>query len=186
MPNGEHEEFDEMEFEKHLARHGDVSRETLTIMKEASRRKAAFLFERCPFCSGYPDILEKRFPDPDRPKLKESCEDIPNSICRRSPSSSHPNREDILDDCNNLEDTAATRGKSADRSNIGGLSDFKPVCGQPGYDCKNRGEFEEVDALTANLFPDSLRYDSSPVPAEYYLNDMELHPFVIDTEEILV
>src|SRR2546421_8332751 len=64
-PNGKHREYVEEEFEDHINSHGNVSDEVMATLKEVSRKKGAFLFESCPFCGGYPDDLEKRFPNRD-------------------------------------------------------------------------------------------------------------------------
>ncbi|KAI9147010.1 Ankyrin repeat domain-containing protein [Paramyrothecium foliicola] len=70
-PDGEHKEFSERQFEQHITQDGNIPVELMAFIKDASRRKGAFLFDNCPFCGGYPDVLEKRFPNPDSPDAQQ-------------------------------------------------------------------------------------------------------------------
>lgn len=207
MPDGKHEEFDETEYEHHLAQHGDVPAELESIMKKASRRKGPFLFESCPFCGGYPDVIEKLFSDPDtleaqkalRKHIKQHMQDIALFL--------PPYREDILDEDDDLKSFAVT-GQSAKVEDVEGLEEFPEICDQKDCDCKSRGRSitdiltdgsisliaEDMDAqvdhltptfpgdtdpnLWKDLFPTSAVYDSSPVPDEYYLGDEHLRSLI--------
>ncbi|KAK4460628.1 hypothetical protein QBC42DRAFT_139625, partial [Cladorrhinum samala] len=64
--DGQHGELDEDSFEAYVLSNGKVLEDTMSSLKESSRRKGAFLFDSCPFCGGYPDVLEERFPGPAR------------------------------------------------------------------------------------------------------------------------
>ncbi|PON25383.1 hypothetical protein TGAM01_v205677 [Trichoderma gamsii] len=207
MPDGKHEEFDETEFERHLARHGEMSAEMESIMKKASRRKGPFLFDSCPFCGGYPDVIEKLFPDSDtleaqkalRKHIKQHMQDIALFL--------PPYREDILDEDDDLKSFAVT-GQSANIEDIEGLGEFPEICDQKDCDCKSRGRSitdvltdvsitvtpEDMDTqvyiptltlpydtdpdLWKELFPTSAVYDSSPVPDEYFIGDEHLRSFI--------
>ncbi|PVH69881.1 hypothetical protein DL98DRAFT_438106, partial [Cadophora sp. DSE1049] len=188
MPDGEHKEFNEKEFEEHVARHGKVSNGMLVTMKEASRRKGAFLFEICPFCGGYPDVLKKL--DPDTPEaqkelrrhIKQHMQDIALFL--------PPHREDIVNEDDEFKSSIVTR-RSVGHSDLGVPDDFITVCGREGCDCKDKGkhsdedvsadspvpEQEEVD-FWAERFPKSPLYDPSSVTDEYYLSDERLRPFI--------
>lgn len=191
-PDGEHKELNEDEFEKHVAQHGQVTKGMLNTMAEASRRKAAFLFESCPFCGGYPDVVEKRFRDRDTPEaqgelrrhIKQHMQDVALFL--------PPYREDILDEDDNLKSSAVTRRRSAGQSNIGEPSDSNTVCDKEDCDCKDKAKSsddglwadstpqsnETDEKVWAKMFPDSPRYETAPVPDEYYRNDEVLRPFV--------
>lgn len=138
MPDGKHEEFDETGFEHHLARHGELSAGLESIMKKASRRKGPFLFESCPFCGGYPDVIEKLFSDSDtleaqkalRKHIKQHMQDIALFL--------PPYREDIVDEDDDLKSFAVT-GQSANVEDFEGLGEFLDICGQEDCDCKSRG-----------------------------------------------
>ncbi|KAL7919843.1 hypothetical protein ACQKWADRAFT_300213 [Trichoderma austrokoningii] len=209
LPDGKHEEFDEAEFEHHLARHGEISTEMESVMKKASRRKGPFLFESCPFCGGYPDDIEKRFSDSNtleaqkalRKHIKQHMQDIAFFL--------PPYREDILEEDEDLKSSVVT-GKSANNAqDLEDLGEFPEICGQTDCDCKSRGRsiteiltdvsitfpLEDLDTRTdigtpalphstnsdlwKELFPNSAVYDHSPVPNEYFLGDEHLRSFIV-------
>ncbi|KAJ5710929.1 hypothetical protein N7488_005085 [Penicillium malachiteum] len=60
----EERDFNEVELEHYVKMNGELSEEDLTSLKKGSERRGVFLFTSCPFCGGYPDVLEKTFPDP--------------------------------------------------------------------------------------------------------------------------
>ncbi|CZR68612.1 uncharacterized protein PAC_18511 [Phialocephala subalpina] len=187
MPDGEHKEFNEKEFEEHVARHGKVSNEMLVTMKEASQRKGAFLFESCPFCGGYPDVLEKL--DPDTPEaqkelrrhIKQHMQDIALFL--------PPHREDTVNEDDEFKSSIVTR-RSVGHSDLGVPDDFITVCGREGCDCKDKGKHSDEDVSAdspvpeqevdfwAERFPQSSLYDRSSVTDEYYLSDERLQPFI--------
>ncbi|KAN0082027.1 hypothetical protein V8E54_003325 [Elaphomyces granulatus] len=199
MPDGEHKEFDETEFEEHVNRDGEISEEVLATMKEASRRKGTFLFESCPFCGGYPDVLKKPLPDtPEaqtelRKHIKQHMQDIALFL--------PPYREDIFNE-DDLKSSAVTRRRSVNRSDTG-EDECKTVCDRQGCDCKDKGKYAAEDALAAEsmaeaelapdpeaeedadswpeLLGDSL-YNRSSVSDDYYLSDECLQPFITRLE----
>lgn len=162
MPDGKHEEFDETEFEHHLAQHGEISTEMESIMKTASRRKGPFLFDSCPFCGGYPDVVKKRFPSSDtleaqkalRKHIKQHMQDIAFFL--------PPYREDILDEDDDLKSSAVT-GQSASAEDFEDLGEFSEICGKKDCDCSNRGR-SITDILTDG---------SIAVTSEKHLEDMD-------------
>ncbi|KAJ4376386.1 hypothetical protein N0V83_001669 [Neocucurbitaria cava] len=140
-PDGEHREYLEKEFEHHIKSHGEVSDETMATMKEASRRKGAFLFDSCPFCGGYPDVLEKRFPDRDaldaQNELRKHIKQHMQEIALFLP----PYRSDILDEDDDLKGSDVTRRRSKTDETIGDPDDFLEHCGREDCDdCKSAGE----------------------------------------------
>ncbi|KAK4063855.1 hypothetical protein Trihar35433_8563 [Trichoderma harzianum] len=153
MPDGEHKEFDEAEFEKHLAQHGHgkISTEIVSIMKKASRRKGPFLFGSCPFCGGYPDVIEKCFPNLDTPEaqtelrkhIKQHMQDIAFFL--------PPYRDDISKEDDNLKSSVVT-GQSVDPDDFGDPSEFLEICGRDDCDCKGRGRNVKA-VLTDELVP---------------------------------
>ena len=209
MPDGEHKEFDETEFEEHVKRYGEISEEMLATMKEASRRKGAFLFESCPFCGGYPDVLEKRLPDPNTPEaqtelrkhIKQHMQDIALFL--------PPYREDIFNEDDDLKSSAVTR-RSVNQNNSGEPDECKTVCDRQDCDCNDKGKYAAEDALAAEsiaetklstlapdpeaeeedadswpeLFGDSPLYDRSSVSDDYYLRNERLQPFIARLEPV--
>ncbi|KAL7908225.1 hypothetical protein GGI35DRAFT_56272 [Trichoderma velutinum] len=156
MPDGKHKEFDETEFEKYLAQygHGKMPTEIVSIMKKASRRKGPFLFESCPFCGGYPDIIERRFPNLDTPEaqkelrrhIKQHMQDIAFFL--------PPYRDDISKEDDNLKSSVVT-GQSFNLDDFEDPSEFLEICGKDYCDCRSRGKHvravlaDELGAITA-------------------------------------
>jgi hypothetical protein len=54
-PDGTHKAYIEVEFEDDLRSRGEVSEKYLAMMKEATRRRGAVLFQECAFCGRYPE-----------------------------------------------------------------------------------------------------------------------------------
>ncbi|KAF1966497.1 ankyrin [Bimuria novae-zelandiae CBS 107.79] len=112
-PNGEHHAFGETDFENHLAQQGGVPEDLLVTIKSIIRRKGVYLFDTCPFCGGYPDILEKDFPDPHtleaqvalRDHIKKHMQDVSLFL--------PPYRSDIFDDDEDPKGSNTTRRQSA-------------------------------------------------------------------------
>ena len=136
-PGGEHKEFVEMEFEHHLKSHGKVSDGIMAAMKEATRRKGAFLFDSCPFCGGYPDVLEKRFPDPDildaQRELRKHIKQHMQEIALFLP----PYRSDIFDDDDTLNDSDVTHRRSNNDNVSLNPEDIVTLCDRKDCDCKD-------------------------------------------------
>lgn len=147
--DGEHKEFDEAEFDEYVKKYPELSETILGIMKETSRRKGAFLFESCPFCGGYPDVLERRFVDPNTPEaqnelrrhIKRHMQDIALFL--------PPYREDIIEgDADELKSSAATRRRGSSENNLEEPDECRSVCSRPACDCQDKGEYateEEIE-----------------------------------------
>jgi serine/threonine protein kinase len=147
-----HKELTEEDFEDHVRSYGVVTKENMISMKEASRRKGAFLFETCPFCGGYPDVLEKIFPDRDsfdaqrglRGHIKQHMQEIALFL--------PPYRSDIFDEDDNCEGSDVTHR----RSNID-EADYNPdqfldICDREDCDCKQRSEKVNEDSDIARAY----------------------------------
>jgi hypothetical protein len=136
-PDGEHRELAETEFEHHVKSHGEVSLGTLDSMKEKNRRKLAFLFDSCPFCGGYPNMVEKRFPDPDtvdaqvelRKHIKQHMQEIDLFL----PSY----RSDIFERDDDSKQSDATHRRSSPHEIPTDKKDFVSVCDREECDCKH-------------------------------------------------
>lgn len=204
MPHGEHKEFDETEFEEHIKGHGEVSEEIAAILREASQWKGAYLFESCPFCGGYPDIIERRFPDSETPEaqkeLRSHIKQHMQSIAFFLP----PYREDVFDEDEDLKSSAVTRRRSIDEYESLVPDEYRTVCDRQDCDCKYKGKYATEDALADattgeaefrsleqglnaekedtdpwhELFGNSPLYDRSSVSNDYYLEDERLQTFV--------
>lgn len=138
LPGGEHKEFDdEVLFEEHVRTHGGVSGDALAIMKETSLRRVAFLFESCPFCGGYPDVIEKRYPDPIDPDaqlaLRRHIKQHMHDIALFLP----PYREDTFENFEDFNSSAVTRRRSIDMNNAEDTEEWRTICDNDDCDCKD-------------------------------------------------
>ncbi|CAO2658332.1 Nn.00g060550.m01.CDS01 [Neocucurbitaria sp. VM-36] len=144
-PDGEHREYLEEEFEHHVKNHGEVTEETMTAMKEASRWKSAFLFQSCPFCGGYPDVLEKRFPDLDtldaQKELRKHIKQHMQEIALFLP----PYRPDMFDKDDDLNGSDVTHRQSNNDVVSGDLKNFMEYCNRKDCDCKQDGKYADVE-----------------------------------------
>ncbi|KAH7007100.1 hypothetical protein EDB80DRAFT_718218 [Ilyonectria destructans] len=138
LPGGEHKEFDdEVLFEEHVRTHGGVSGDALAIMKETSLRRAAFLFTSCPFCGGYPDVIEKKYPNPIdtdaqlalRRHIKQHMHDIALFL--------PPYREDTFENFEEFNSSAVTRRRSIDMNNAEDAEEWRAICDNNDCDCKD-------------------------------------------------
>jgi hypothetical protein len=143
-PDGEHIELAEAEFETHVKSHGEVSLRTMNLMKANSRRKLAFLFDSCPFCGGYPDVVEKRFPDPDtidaQVELRKHIKQHMQEIALFLP----PYRSDIFERDDDSKQSDATHRRSSP-DEIPPDDDFVSVCSRKTCDCKRRSTVDSED-----------------------------------------
>jgi hypothetical protein len=143
-PDGEHIELAEAEFETHVKSHGEVSLRAMNLMKANSRRKLAFLFDSCPFCGGYPDVVEKRFPDPDtidaQVELRKHIKQHMQEIALFLP----PYRSDILERDDDSKQSDATHRRSSP-DEIPPDDDFVSVCSRKTCDCKRRSTVDSED-----------------------------------------
>jgi hypothetical protein len=141
-PDGEHIELAEAEFETHVKSHGEVSLGTMNLMKANSRRKLAFLFDSCPFCGGYPDVVEKRFPDPDtidaQVELRKHIKQHMQEIALFLP----PYRSDIFERDDDSKQSDATHRRSSP-DEIPPDDDFVSVCSRESCDCEHRSTVDE-------------------------------------------
>lgn len=173
MPDGEHKQFSEKEFEEHLAQHGEISAEVMSIMKKSSRRKGPFLFESCPFCGGYPDVVEKRFPNLDTPEaqialrkhIKQHMQDIAFFL--------PPYRDDILNEDDDFKSSVVT-GQSAKLDDFEDPSEFLEICGKEDCDCRGRGRHVSV------VLEDEL----AVIPVEQDLEDADIQAELIVPEDL--
>ncbi|KAL0936357.1 C2H2 type zinc finger domain protein [Colletotrichum truncatum] len=187
LSNGEHKIFDEMEFEEYCTQQGNIFARNRSILKIAARRKGAFILEKCPFCGGYPDVLEKRYPDSNDPEaqielrhhIKQHMQDIALFL--------PPYREDVLSKDDDLP-VSVLSGERTSTSSFSELEHFVKVCERESCDCKNDGRYaEELGELPersrpehddtdfwATLFPEALRYDNTSLTEESCLKDKNL------------
>ncbi|KAK2590355.1 hypothetical protein QQS21_011965 [Conoideocrella luteorostrata] len=192
MPNGEHREFNEKELEEHYVQHGELSEEMLATIKVASRRKAAFWFDSCPFCGGYPDVLEHRFPDSDTPEAQNELRRHIKQHMQEVALFLPPYREDISDEDEHVTGSVVSGRRSACQSGVVSPSEFLTVCNRDECDCKRVADDrlearllqtsvvpdEDVSDIWAELRAGSPLYDFSPVPDDYYLSDKILRSFI--------
>jgi len=193
-PDGRHKEFDkEDEFVAQVLAQDSVPSSMMSTLKEVSRRKGTLLIRSCPFCGGYPDTVEKIFPDPTTPAAQRSLwahikEDMHN-IAMFLP----PNREDLVGEEEDLSSSPDTRPRSD-----GGLGDVVEhilACDREDCDCKDsekdskertnseeespiHGSIRELDDVWFNVFQSSSAFRRPSMEPYDYQNDAKLAPFI--------
>lgn len=169
LPNGEHKEFDEAGIEGYFTENGGMSEESLPIIKGAARRRGVYLFESCPFCGGYPDVLEKQFPDHNTPEaqvqLRRHVKTHMQTIALFFP----PYREDAFD--NNADALSIVLPSEAEwaqpsaasqvlaASGIGDPQDFRSICSAISCDCIDKGRLSEDELSELLRLPVSADVD---------------------------
>jgi hypothetical protein len=147
-PNREHKDVTELEFEHDVKTHGGLSPGPLDVMKESSRRKLAYMFDSCPFCGGYPDIIEKRFPDPDtidaQVELRNHIKQHMQEIALFLP----PYRSDIFEQDDDSKKSDATHRRSSPDDVGTEKDDFVLVCDREDCDCKASSNVGSEDLPT--------------------------------------
>lgn len=196
LPSGGHEIFDEQGLEAYLIRHGACSLENMNLMKEASRRKSALIIESCPFCGGYPDDIEKKYPVSNshdaqmelRKHIKRHMHDIALFL--------PPHRDDVTERNDVSVAASDLSHKEGTMDDLVDPEDLATLCGRSECDCKTRGEYEglneppsppppedsesipEATDFWYRYFPEMPRYDTTPLAEEDYLKDMQLSNFI--------
>lgn len=195
LPEGEHQELGEEDFEKYITQRGYISDENLVVMKKAARHKGAFLFDDCPFCGGYPDVLEKRFPVLSAPEAQVELRRHIRQHMQDMALFLPPYREDVFDDDGDLQSSVFSRERGGN-SSLESLDDFQMFCDRDACDCKNQDEFAangtgepEISELESTiehdvadfwieLFPGLPRFDRSDLTKEDCAHDDILHKFL--------
>ncbi|ROW15179.1 hypothetical protein VPNG_03035 [Cytospora leucostoma] len=165
LPDGEHGELSESDFENYITRHGEWSEEMRSTIKEASRHKAAYLFQMCPFCGGIPDILMKRFPDVDTPEYQMELRKHVKEHMLILALFLQPYREDF--DNRTITTSAHTRRTNPEQI-VEDPSEFYSVCDEPECDCKKEGEHAMEDGLA-----NSQNFEVAAEFAGKYLQDTD-------------
>ncbi|PNP50354.1 hypothetical protein THARTR1_08958 [Trichoderma harzianum] len=156
-------------------------------MKKASRRKGPFLFESCPFCGGYPDVVEKRFPNVDTPEaqteLRKHIKQHMHDIAFFLP----PYRDDISNEDDDLKSSVVT-GQSNKLDDFEDPSEFLEICGNEDCDCRGRGrhvravledelalisakqDLEDTDIQSELIIPEETDHEDTDLWAELFPN----------------
>lgn len=165
LPNGEHKEFDEAGIEGYFTQKGGISDDNFAIIKDASRKKGAYLFKSCPFCGKYPDVLEKQLPDHNAPEaqiqLRRHVKEHMQTLSRLLP----PKFEDFLGHeadawSTSLSSVAERAHRSAASqmlaaSSLGDPQDYRSICSTEDCDCKDRGRLSADELVELLRIPES-------------------------------
>ncbi|SPO04605.1 uncharacterized protein DNG_07290 [Cephalotrichum gorgonifer] len=191
MPDGNHQDLGEGEFEEYIQIHASLSEEELAARKDASCRRAVFLFDSCPFCGGYPDVVERRFPAPNTPEaqrelrihIRQHMQDVALFL--------PPYRDDISYKDDDGKSSTVIGRQSTGRSDIEDPLVFDVNrCDRADCDCRDPGAYADIALISpedkdmsdiwADVYLDSHspRHGPPPVPAEYFLDEDCLEPFV--------
>lgn len=160
LPSGEHMEFDEAGIDGYLTQRGGVSEEALALIKGTTRRKGAYIFDSCPFCGGYPDVLEKDFSDRNAPEAQMQLRQHIKSHMQTIALFFPPYREDAFDNrtdgWSTVLSSAAEWAPRSAASGPGDPQDFRYTCSTENCDCKDEGR------LSADELSELLRLPTSP------------------------
>lgn len=153
LPNGEHKEFDDAGIDDYFTQKGVISEEDLALIKGAALRKGAYLFDSCPFCGGYPDVLEKSFSDQNTPEaqvqLRRHIKMHMQTIALFFP----PYREDAFE--NQPDGRSVILSSLSERAHHSAASqvvaangpqdpeDFRSICSREDCDCKDKGRLSD-------------------------------------------
>lgn len=169
LPNGEHREFEEAGIDEYFTQGRGVSDEDWSLIKCAARRKGAYLFDSCPFCGGYPDVLEKYFSDHNTPdaqiQLRRHIRTHMQTIALFFP----PYREDALankpDGLSIILSSVSERAHHSAASQIVASSgsedskDFRSICSGEDCDCKDQGRLSADELSGLQRLPESADAD---------------------------
>ncbi|KAK1853545.1 tol-like protein [Colletotrichum chrysophilum] len=169
MPNGNHEELSETRFEEYINQHHSIRPERLKALKEASRRKGAYLIQKCPFCGGYPDDVEKECPDLEAPaaqmKLRQHIKRHMQDVALFLP----PYREDIFE-----SEQGGVHGSDVSRTSDNIKDDIRPEDHNFDGDDPDVTELSDDTDFWPVLLPTLPRYDTSLLSEGDYLQDEHL------------
>lgn len=178
LPNGEHKEFDEAGIEDHFTEKGGLSKEDLSEIKDAARRKGAYIFESCPFCGGYPDVLQKDFPDHNAPEAQIQLRRHIKTHMQSLALSFPPYREDSFDikaDARSsiLSSVAERAQHSADSQVLAASGpedpqDFQSICSAEDCDCKDKGRWSAEELAEPLRLPASADRDDMSEDADFW------------------
>ncbi|KAI8711014.1 Protein kinase domain-containing protein [Fusarium sp. LHS14.1] len=200
IPDGKHEELDEAEFEEYVMRQGKILSETLALLKETNRRKGPFLFRSCPFCGGYPDNIEKLFPERDTVDAQKALRHHIRSHMRDISLFLPPYRDDIFDQRDG-DEISHRASQSAGHSIPRNPESFLLTCEREDCDCKTSGKrgddvagnssVDKAPVLETPLsvpqtdegfwsktLADFPRYNRTSATNDDYLEDDRLGPFI--------
>lgn len=160
-PDGKHRDYGEIEFEQHARSHGEISSCHMTAMKEASRRKGAFLFGSCPFCGGYPEDLESMFDDPESPEAQEGLRRHIKKHMQEFALFLPPYRSDVMDPEDHSNASENTHHRSLEETALVDPEGFVDFCDNQDCDCNDYG---------SGPYETDLEFDDSVLLQDYSLN----------------
>ncbi len=181
-PDGPRKFDDQEDFERYVRDQGDIPESQLPNMVELSRSRGALFFPDCAFCGGYPDIIEKDFPEPRMPGAQEALRKHIKQHLHNIALFLPPDRDDLIHDEDNDNDASSDATGHARSEKDLDDSEAVTTCGREDCDCRSEDKSElgghlddnpwwRPPALTdsdfwLNLFADS-RLDVSRAEASY-------------------
>ena len=134
---GDHKEYSEEEFERHVVSLEDVPDETIAMMKAAHRGRGAYLFDTCPFCGGYPDTVETIFPESETMEAQEALRRHIKNHLQQIALFFPPDRPDLLEKDYEPANSDVTRRRSNVEGVTEDLEDFKYICEDEKCTCRD-------------------------------------------------
>ncbi|KAL8418965.1 hypothetical protein RB594_002249 [Gaeumannomyces avenae] len=171
---------DKAEFECYVRNQGDVPDPLLPTMMEFARRRKALVLDRCDFCGGYPDVIEKDFPDPSMPGAQEALRKHIKNHMHDIALILPPDRDDPVGKENGENDNSSVfsgaRTQAGSNGGLGGSDSMIPsVCGRQSCDCRPRDISKQDCDLPAA--------DDAKFPPESEVDELSLYQYP-DWDEI--
>ncbi|EJT76976.1 hypothetical protein GGTG_06890 [Gaeumannomyces tritici R3-111a-1] len=173
---------DKAEFECYVRNQGDVPDPLLPTMMEFARRRKALVLDRCDFCGGYPDVIEKDFPKPSMPGAQEALRKHIKNHMHDIALILPPDRDDLVGEENGETDNSSAfsgaRTQAGRNEGLGGSDPMVPsVCGRQSCDCRPRDiSKQDCDLPAAAL-------DDTTFPPESEVDELSLYQYP-DWDEI--
>ncbi|KAL8387701.1 hypothetical protein RB595_009726 [Gaeumannomyces hyphopodioides] len=188
-PSGKHMEADhEDELEGQIPSvHTDqpLLGDSLSALKNSTRRRGVFIFRTCPFCGGYPEVLEKGFGDPSNPESQEELRYHIKEHMQQIMLFLPPDREDLTGGGDNVEASTSTERESVRETNRGEAEDIPMLCSREECDCQEpaQASLPDLEAdhdFWIEMLKECGKYDRSDVSTDYFLRAecAELEPFI--------
>lgn len=188
-PSGRHVEADhEDELEGQIPRdHTDqpLPRDSPSALKNSTRRRGVFIFRACPFCGGYPEVLEKGFGDPSNPESQEELRHHIKEHMQHIMLFLPPCREDLAGGGDDVEASTSTERESVREINRDEAEDIPMLCSREECDCQEPAQtsppdLEANDDFWIEMLKECGEYDRSDVSADYFLRAecAKLEPFI--------
>ena len=134
--DSQHEPFPKTESADHQKASAEVANKDGNSMRRAYQARSAYLFNDCPFCGGYPDVIETIYADSETIEAQEALRKHIKHHMQQIALFFPPDRADCHDDLENDTKASDVSIRRSDLDDIPeNLEDFVQVCGRAACDC---------------------------------------------------